>query len=206
VKTTLFEAAAPAPAALTPRCWNAPPTSTNEERDLERFRAYVTRLGPAALYDVRAHLDPDRFPRRFALVENELAHRRLLPAADRAPADPVWLRRLAGSALALLLGRPAAGGRRCTIFVSGHEHLPFFTDLAAASPDVARLLFPLTLLGFVFCAAVLAGHGAASFFAAVRVRWKRTSAPARRNTACSSPSPSSPSTCFCGACSIDFHP
>jgi hypothetical protein len=184
VKTTLFEAAAvPAPAALTPRGWNAPPTSTNEERDLERFRAYVTRLGPAALYDVRAHLDPDRFPRRFALVENELAHRRLLPAADRAPADPVWLRRLAGSALALLLTSGllrTVGG--CTIFVSGHEHLPFFTDLAAASPDVARLLFPLTLLGFVFCAAMLAGHGAASFFAAVRVRWKRTSAPARRNT------------------------
>ena len=175
----LFEAAAaPAPAMR----WSAP-TSTNEERDLERFRAYVARLGPAALYDVRAHLDPDRFPRRIALVENELARRRLLPAADRAPADPIRLRRLAGSAVALLLASGflrAVGG--CTIFVSGHEHLPFFTDLAAASPDVARLLFPLTVFGAVFCAALLAGHGAASLFAAARVRWKRASAPARRGT------------------------
>ncbi len=172
----LFEAAAP-----TATRWNAP--TTNEERDLERFRAYVARLGPAALYDVRAHLDPDRFPRRVALVENELARRRLLPAADRAPADPVRLRRLAGSALALVLASGllrAVGG--CTIFVSGHEHLPFFTDLAAASPDVARLLFPLTVLGAAFCAAVLAGHGAATLFAAARVRWKRASAPARRST------------------------
>lgn len=183
MKTTFFEAAAPAPAALTPRCWNAPPTSTNEERDLERFRAYVARLGPAALYDVRAHLDPDRFPRRFALVENELARRRLLPAADRPPADPVRLRRLAGSALAFLLASGllrAIGG--CTLFVSGHEHLPFFTDLAAASPDVARLLFPLMVFGAALCAAALVGHGAAALLAAARVRWKRASAPARRST------------------------
>lgn len=160
---------------------NAP--AMNEERDLERFRAYVARLAPTALYDVGAHLDPDRFPRRFALVQNELARRRLLPAADRAAADATRLRRWAGSALVLLLVSGllrAVGG--CTLFVSGHEHLPFFTDLAAASPDVARLLFPLTGFGTVLCATALAGHGAATLFAAARVRWKRASAPARRNT------------------------
>ncbi len=155
----------------------------NEERDLERFRAYVARLGPAALHDVRAHLDPDRFPRRFALVQNELARRRLLPTRDRAPADAARLRRWAGGALVFLLVSGllrAVGG--CTLFVSGHEHLPFFTDLAAASPDVARLLFPLTGFGAVLCAGALAGHGAATLFAAARARWKQASAPARRST------------------------
>jgi hypothetical protein len=50
---------------------------TDEERDIGAFQWYLRGLTPEALWDVHAHLDEDRYPRRSESVRREMARRRL---------------------------------------------------------------------------------------------------------------------------------
>lgn len=169
---------------------SAPPHVSDERRDLDVFAAYVRRLSPGGLYDVWANLDPDRYPQRFAAVEREMERRRHGSGrpGDAPDGDALQPWRVAASAavfafVALLLR--AIGG--CTISASGHEHLPFFTDLASASPQVARMLLPLAWLGSLTCLGALAGRGGQSLVRATREGWQRRrlarTAPPRRRAA-----------------------
>lgn len=50
---------------------------TDEERDFAVFQEYLRTLSPDALWDVHAHVDADRYPRRYEAVAREMQRRRL---------------------------------------------------------------------------------------------------------------------------------
>jgi len=150
----------------------------NERRvSADDFASYVARLDPAALADVLTHLDEERYPRRVALVRRELATRcRRLgdEAAQTWAEERRGLVRLAAGVvlLAVCAGLLRALGA-CTLVTSPHERLPFFTDLAVASPDAARLLFPLAVVWGAGCAGTFLVRGAAALLAGARMRQQR---------------------------------
>lgn len=53
------------------------PRTRDEERDFDAFRTYLSGLSPEELWDVSAHLDESRFPRRSEAIAREMARRRL---------------------------------------------------------------------------------------------------------------------------------
>ena len=55
-----------------------PLSMTNEERDIVAFQEYLRTLSPEALWDIHAHLNSDRYPRRYEAVQREMSRCRLL--------------------------------------------------------------------------------------------------------------------------------
>ena len=55
-----------------------PLSMTDEERDIAAFQLYLRKLPPEELWDVYAHLDADRYPRRHEAVRRQMNRCRLL--------------------------------------------------------------------------------------------------------------------------------
>jgi hypothetical protein len=68
----------PATSGETPLYLPEPLSMIDEERDIDAFKQYLRELSPEALWDVYAHLDEDRYPRRHEAVRREINGRRLL--------------------------------------------------------------------------------------------------------------------------------
>lgn len=131
---------------------------TDEEGDLLEFQAYLLRLSPEELWDVHAHLDNDRYPRRSEAVRRELLRRRLFGVSPFT-ANETRLRNLfgacAGVALFCILLRAVAA---IHIDLLPGERLPFFYDLAAGGPKVAQAFLPFVrMLGMSLWAASIGG-------------------------------------------------
>ena len=137
---------------------------TDEERDNGAFQQYLRTLTPEALWDIGAHLDRDRFPRRGETVAREMARRRLIYVSPYTAFEARlrgifgWSVTLAALAAAL---RAVAGGLfliACNSVVrmfgwGGYkinlepvEHFSWFIDLAVGGPKAARIALPLALL------------------------------------------------------------
>jgi hypothetical protein len=56
---------------------HGPFSMTDEEGDFSAYQEYLRTLTPEALWDVHAHLDEDRYPRRADALRREIARRRL---------------------------------------------------------------------------------------------------------------------------------
>lgn len=118
---------------------------TDEECDIAQFRGYLATLSPEALWDVVSHLDRERYPRRSEAIRRELALRRLFFVVPYTRRE-LQMRAFLGAAVfwavfAALLHLVA----QVTIDLAPCERLPFFTDLAVGSPQVARLLLSVVL-------------------------------------------------------------
>lgn len=55
---------------------------SDEEVDLQTYRAYVRSLPYDDLRDIRTHLDEDQYPARFDALRREMERRRFLPEAS----------------------------------------------------------------------------------------------------------------------------
>jgi hypothetical protein len=124
-----------------------PPTHTlsmtDEESDIEDFRAYVATLPPDALWDVFAHLDRDQYPRRHEMVEREIARRDLFFVSPNT-AHELRLRGIVSVCLALAaLSAFLRAVGAVVIRLEPWERLSWFFDLAVGAPTAARLVLPL---------------------------------------------------------------
>jgi len=128
---------------------------TNEEADIDAFRDYLGGVAPEALWDVRAHLDAERYPRRFEAVHREMRRRGLFfvtPYTERE----LKIRALSAWGLGLALFAASlrainiADARLQTLgairlhFADGEE-TPFFVNLATGGARAARFLLPFAL-------------------------------------------------------------
>lgn len=145
---------------------------TDEERDFAEFQAYLTALPPEGLWDIQAHLDAERYPRRSEAVRREMERRRLFYVSPYT-AREARLRSLFGlSFAAASLAASLRGIASIRIDLLPGERLTFFYDLAAGGPKAARMVLPLTCFVSVLLAAA-AGVGvllAAALLARRRLR------------------------------------
>ncbi len=153
---------------------------TNEEADIDAFRDYLATVAPESLWDVRAHLDADRYPRRFEAVHREMKRRGLFfvtPYTDRElkiRAVSAW-----GVGLALFVASlraiNLADARLQTLgairlrFANGEE-TPFFVSLATGGAKAAHFLLPVML---PVAAVVWVATVAAAVYAAWQLRLAR---------------------------------
>lgn len=159
------DGAAAAAAAMT-----GPFSMTDEERDIGAFQYYVRALSPDALWDVRAHLDAERYPRRSEAITREMTRRGLFFVSPYTPGE-LRIRALlvvcvAVAALALLLRFLPAGlsaaqawlGARfgvSTVEVAPGQRLPFLTGLAACGTEIALVAFPVFRAAAILAAVFL---------------------------------------------------
>ena len=124
----------------------APPlilSMTDEERDIEVFRAYLHTVPPDALWDILSHLDEELFPRRAEAVKREIGRRRLFFISPYTAFEQ-RLRMLFGGSVGLsVLAAFLHALAGVDIPLEPGEHLSWFFDLAVGGPAAARIaLFP----------------------------------------------------------------
>ena len=162
----------------------ATPRTRDEEHDFPAFRAYLAGLSPEELWDVWAHLDQNRFPRRTEAITREITRRRLFFLTPYTEAE-LRLRTISvGSVLfaclaACIRGIPALVGLIAHIahelgaensgYVPG-QRVSFMPGLTGGEEKLLAALLPLTRNAACVATVVLGG---AALYALMRFTQKK---------------------------------
>ena len=162
----------------------ATPRTRDEEHDFGAFRAYLAALSPEELWDVWAHLNQSRFPRRTEAVTREMEKRRLF---FLTPYTETELRLRTLSVASVLFATLACVIRGIPPFVAlmaqqAHElgaansgyvpgqRVSFMPGLTSGEEKLLAALLPLTRNAACLTVAVLFGAG---IYAAFRFGQKK---------------------------------